>query len=70
MRTPWIRRRPGPDENRKAAGAGLAVGAVIGAGIGAGIFYFARIILARERIDRPGMSGRAPRRRDGEGEEE
>lgn len=66
MRTPWIRRRPGPDENRKAAGAGLAVGAAIGAVI----FYFARIILERERIDRPGTSGGTLRRRDGEGEEE
>lgn len=66
MRTPWIRRRPGPEENRQAAGAGFAVGAAIAAVI----FYFARILLARERIDRPGMSGRTPRRRDGEGEEE
>lgn len=66
MRTPWIRRRPGAEENRKAAGAGLAVGAAIAAVI----FYFARIILARERIDRPRSPARTRHRRSGEGEEE
>ena len=66
MRTPWIRNRPGPEENRQAAALALGVGAAVGAVV----FYFGRILLARERIHPPDVAGTAVERRDGEGEEE
>lgn len=64
MRTPWVRRPPGAEENRKAAGAAFAVGTVLGAVV----FYFARIVLARERIDPPASSRGDSRRAVGRGE--
>jgi hypothetical protein len=66
VRTPWIRNPPGPEENRQAAGLALGLGAVVGVVV----FYFGRILLARERIDPPDVTGAAVQRRDGEGEEE
>lgn len=63
MRARWIMGRPGPEENRKAAGLALGVGAALAAVV----FYFARMFLARERIE-SGSEG-AARGRSGKGRE-
>lgn len=65
MRRRWIRHRPGPEENRKA---GMAALATLGLGAVAStvVFYLARILFARRRIDRPGEV----RPLDARGEEE
>ena len=49
MRRPWLRRRPGLDETRKAAATALGLGALVGVVA----FYFARLLLSRERVMPP-----------------
>ena len=65
MSARWIMNRPGPEENRKAAGIAFGVGAAIGAVA----FYFVRMLVSRERIERvpPTRKGTGvERRREGE----
>lgn len=42
----WLHRRPRPEDDRKAAGLGLAAGLLVGSVV----FYLARHLLAREWI--------------------
>ena len=48
MTAGWIRLRPG---RRETAGAALVAGAV-GVGVGLATFWLARLLLAREPLDR------------------
>lgn len=50
----WVRHRPGPEENRAAAG--IAFG--LGAAVGVVVFYFARIFLSREPLESRPPEGR------------
>ena len=65
MRRPWIRREPGPEDERRAAGLALAAGAALGVAV----YYVARIVLARDPIDAPPSRGvtRTGERGEGEG---
>lgn len=53
----WLHRRPRPEDDRKAAGLGLAAGILVGSVV----FYLARHLLAREWIpsaaEREGAEG-------------
>ena len=74
MRKRWVRHRPNSEESRRAVGIAAGVGLAVGGALAVVTWYLGRILIPRERIDRPSASAVGPhdpgpeRLRDGEEE--
>lgn len=64
MKASWIRRRPGPEDDVRAAALALGAGAVVAGAV----FYLARHVLAREWVDASPPDRRSLPPRAGEAE--